>query len=73
MTQAMRQMPAMRMPDASDPAALFDGLSLGYRMTLLTDASSSRTQDIHQANIRDIRDAGMACMTVDEYLGRLPV
>ncbi|MCB2053348.1 MAG: Hsp20/alpha crystallin family protein [Geminicoccaceae bacterium] len=28
MTQAMRQMPAMRMPDASDPAALFDGLSL---------------------------------------------
>jgi nicotinamidase-related amidase len=47
---------------------LFDGLCLGYRMTLLTDASSSRTQEIHQANIRDIRDAGMACVTVDEYL-----
>jgi nicotinamidase-related amidase len=49
-------------------ATLFDGLSLGYRMTLLTDASSSRTDEIHQANIRDIRDVGMACVTVDEYL-----
>jgi nicotinamidase-related amidase len=49
-------------------ATLFDGLCLGYRMTLLTDASSSRTDEIHQANIRDIRDAGMACVTVDEYL-----
>lgn len=52
-------------------ATLFDGLCLGYAMTLLTDASSSRTADIHQANIRDIRDAGMACLTVDEYLARL--
>lgn len=52
-------------------ATLFDGLCLGYAMTLLTDASSSRTADIHQANIRDIRDAGMACLTVDEYLAGL--
>jgi nicotinamidase-related amidase len=49
-------------------ATLFDGLSLGYRVTLLTDASSSRTAEIHEANIRDIRDAGMACLTVDEFL-----
>ncbi len=49
-------------------ATLFDGLSLGYVMTLLTDATSSRTPDIHQANIRDIRDVGIACQTVDEYL-----
>jgi len=52
-------------------ATLFDGLCLGYRMTLLTDASSSRTDGIHQANIRDIRDAGMACVTVDDYLARI--
>lgn len=49
-------------------ATLFDGLSLGYHMSLLTDASSSRTNEIHQANIRDIRDAGMSCVTVDQYL-----
>lgn len=49
-------------------ATLFDGLSLGYAMTLLTDASSSRTPEIHAANIRDIRDAGMTCVSVDEYL-----
>lgn len=52
-------------------ATLFDGLCLGYVMTLLTDASSSRTAEIHQSNIRDIRDAGMACLTVDEYLSGL--
>lgn len=50
---------------------LFDGLCLGYVMTLITDASSSRTPEIHAANIQDIRDAGMACMTVDEYLAGL--
>jgi nicotinamidase-related amidase len=49
-------------------ATLFDGLCLGYHMTLLTDASSSRTPEIHQANIQDIRDAGMACVSVQEYL-----
>lgn len=52
-------------------ATLFDGLSLGYHMTLLTDASSSRTNEIHQANIQDIRDAGMACVTVDHYLASM--
>ncbi len=49
-------------------ATLFDGLSLGYEMILLTDATSSRTPDIHQANIRDISDVGIACLTVDAYL-----
>jgi len=49
-------------------ATLFDGLCLGYHMTLLTDASSSRTREIHQANIQDIRDAGMACVSAEEYL-----
>lgn len=52
-------------------ATLFDGLSLGYDMVLLTDASSSRAPEIHEANIRDIRDAGMTCLTVDEYLSGL--
>lgn len=47
---------------------LFDGLSLGYEMVLLTDASSSRTEAIHQANIQDIRDVGIACMTTDRFL-----
>lgn len=47
---------------------LFDGLCLGYDMVLLTDASSSRTAEIHQANIRDIRDVGIACLSVDRFL-----
>ncbi len=50
---------------------LFDGLSLGYRMLLLTDGSSSKTPEIHQANIRDIRDVGIECLTIAEYLQRI--
>ncbi|NCD25934.1 MAG: cysteine hydrolase [Deltaproteobacteria bacterium] len=49
-------------------ATLFDGLSLGYEMLLLTDATSSKTPDIHHANIRDIRDVGIACLTTDQFL-----
>lgn len=52
---------------------LFDGLCLGYEMILLTDASSSRTPEIHQANIRDIRDVGITCLTVAEYLQQVGV
>ncbi|NLW81417.1 MAG: cysteine hydrolase [Desulfovibrionales bacterium] len=54
-------------------ATLFDGLSLGYEMVLLTDASSSRTPEIHLANIQDIRDVGIACMTVDEFLSHTDI
>lgn len=50
---------------------LFDGLCLGYAMTLLTDASSSRTQDIHRANIQDIRDVGISCLTTDQFLRQI--
>lgn len=50
---------------------LFDGLSLGYQMTLLTDGSSSRTPEIHRANIQDIQDVGIECITIAEYLKRL--
>jgi nicotinamidase-related amidase len=49
-------------------ATLFDGLCLGYDMTLLTDASSSRTPRSIRPTFRDIRDAGIACVSVDEYL-----
>lgn len=49
-------------------ATLFDGLSLGYEMTLLTDGSSSRTEKIHLANIRDIQHVGITCQRVEEYL-----
>jgi nicotinamidase-related amidase len=52
-------------------ATLFDGLCLGYAMTLLTDASSSRTPEIHQANIQDIRDVGISCLTTDQFLRQI--
>lgn len=50
---------------------LFDGLCLGYEMLLLTDASSSRTPAIHQANIQDIRDVGIACPTTAHFLSQI--
>ncbi len=51
---------------------LFDGLCLDYDMLLLTDATSSRTPEIHAANIQDITDVGICCTTVDNYLTTLP-
>lgn len=49
---------------------LFDGLSLDYEMILLTDASSSRTPEIHQANIFDIQNIGIACYQVDDFIAQ---
>jgi len=47
---------------------LFDGLSLDYEMILLTDASSSRTPEIHQANIVDIQNIGIACYQTQDFI-----
>lgn len=51
-------------------ATIFDGLSLDYEMILLTDASSSRTPEIHQANIADIQNIGVACYRVDDFIAQ---
>jgi nicotinamidase-related amidase len=46
---------------------VFDGISYGYRVTLLTDATSARTPGIAESNILDIRNIGVRCITVAEF------
>lgn len=47
---------------------VFDAVSLGYPVTLLTDATSAHTREIAENNIRDIREIGVSCITLEEYI-----
>ncbi len=46
---------------------VFDAAAYGYNVTLLTDATSAQTQEIADANIRDISNIGVQCITTDQF------
>lgn len=45
----------------------YDALSLGYNVVLLEDCTSSRTPEVQQANIEDMRFIGATVIDCDEY------
>lgn len=47
---------------------IFDAASYGYRVVNITDATSAQTPQIAEANVRDIRNIGVECITLDEFL-----
>jgi len=49
-------------------ATIFDGVSLGYEVTLVTDATGAKTEMIAKANIRDIHNIGVTCITAGRLL-----
>ncbi len=49
-------------------ASIFDAVALGYRVTNITDATSAQTPEIAAANIHDIMNIGVPCVTLDAYL-----
>jgi len=49
-------------------ATIYDALAFDYNVILLTDATSAQTQDVAEANIRDIRDLGVTCPTTAQFL-----
>lgn len=49
-------------------ATLVDGLCYGYHATCLTDATSAASEDVAAANVRDLRDMGIRCVRVDEFV-----
>jgi len=51
-------------------ASIFDGVALGYDVTLITDATAAKTEEIAQANILDIKNIGVECVTTKEYIKR---
>ena len=47
----------------------FDGMSLGYDVTVITDACGAQTKEIAAANILDMKNIGVECMSVKSFLG----
>jgi nicotinamidase-related amidase len=49
-------------------STLVDGLCYGYHATCLTDATSAASEDVAAANVRDLRDIGIRCLGVAEFI-----
>jgi len=49
-------------------ATIFDGVALGYSVTLVTDATGAQTEEVAKANIYDISNIGVICMATDQFL-----
>lgn len=47
-------------------ATSFDALSLDYRVTVVTDATSAATPEVAEANIFDLRNVGIQCTALSE-------
>lgn len=48
-------------------ATVTDALSLDYRVTLLADCCSARTPEVAEANLTDLRNLGVRCLTLAEW------
>lgn len=51
-------------------STLVDGICYGYETVCLTDATSASTPEVAQANIKDLQEMGVACRTVEEFVGQ---
>lgn len=49
-------------------STLVDGICYGYTPTCLTDATSASTEEVANANIYDLKEMGVTCVTVDEFI-----
>ena len=49
-------------------ATVFDGVSLDYEVTLVTDATGAATEAVAKANIYDISNIGVNCLTTEQFL-----
>jgi nicotinamidase-related amidase len=49
-------------------ATIFDAISYGYPVINITDATSAQTRQIAEANITDLKNIGVECISSDEFL-----
>jgi nicotinamidase-related amidase len=47
---------------------IFDAVSYGYHVVNITDATSAQSMEIAAANIFDIKNIGVECVSLDEFL-----
>lgn len=50
-------------------ATVLDAVSLDYDVTLVTDATSAETAEIAAANVVDMKNIGVTCVTSEEFTG----
>jgi nicotinamidase-related amidase len=50
---------------------IFDAVAYGYHVINITDATSAQSSAIAAANILDIRNIGVKCVTTDEFLATI--
>ncbi|HTY21279.1 MAG TPA: isochorismatase family cysteine hydrolase [Geobacteraceae bacterium] len=50
-------------------ATIFDAISLGYPVINIIDATSAETPQIAEANILDLKNIGVECVSLEEFLG----
>ena len=46
----------------------YDGISLEYNVAVLSDCTSSNTEEIQQSNLRDMANVGAQIMTSEEFI-----
>lgn len=49
-------------------ATIYDAISYDYNVTLLSDATSAQTAEVAEANLRDISQLGVNCLTTELYI-----
>lgn len=51
---------------------VWDANSLDYEVTILTDGTGAKTDEVHQANLYDMKNIGIQLMTTEEFINSLP-
>lgn len=49
-------------------ATIYDGVALGYDVTLVTDATGAKSDEVANANIYDIKNIGVKCLSTQEFM-----
>lgn len=49
----------------------FDGICYDYKVTVITDATSAATEEIKKANIIDMENVGINCVTLNEFINSI--
>ena len=53
-------------------ATVFDAIALGYDVTLIRDATGAQTKEVAKANIDDMKNINVECITTKEILAMMP-
>jgi len=51
---------------------VYDAVAYGYKVTVIIDATSAKTKQIEASNIRDMKNVGVNCIKLAQYLKTTP-